>query len=119
MNGVTIIEEHLCRVVELRQLIGLGTFVTLLCIGGLLFYVFMYKCNYANKDTKTVTLVCSALTVAMLAFFWVNQIYSYNDAHFEYTVEVDDSVALNDFFEKYEIISADGNRYRVKYINVD
>ena len=37
MNGVTIIEEHLCRVVEMPSLIGIGIVMSLLIIGVLAF----------------------------------------------------------------------------------
>ena len=114
MNGVTIVEEHLCRVVERQQLIILGIFVTLLCIGALVLYRFIYKNRCQSKSDKTLTCVCSIAVVVLLAFFWVVQIYNYNNTHFEYTVEVDDAVTFNDFFDRYEIISVDGDRYRVK-----
>lgn len=116
MNGVTIIEEHLCRVVEMPELICVGIFITLLFIGALLLYRLIYKCNMANKKDKIATIVCSAFLVIVYVVFCVVQINHYNNTHMEYTVTVDDSVSFNDFHAKYEIVSVDGDRYRVKEI---
>ena len=113
MNGITIIEEHLCRVVEFPALIGIGIFITLLFIGVLLMYRFMCKHNMMDKKGKTTAIVCSVLLVIMYVAFWVVQINHYNNTHMEYTVTVDDSVSFNDFHAKYEIVSVNGNEYRV------
>lgn len=115
MNGVKIIEEHLCRVVELPQLIGIGVFFTIFIFGVLVFYRWAYK-NSESKSTKRLVLGCSVAIVIMGIALWTHQIYNYNKTHFEYTVEVDDSVSFNDFFDKYEIVSVDGDQYRVKEI---
>lgn len=115
MKGVTIIEEHLCRVVGLPELIGGGLFVTALFIGVLLLYRFIYK--HGDKSIKPVTWLCSTAIVIIYLVFWAVMIPKYNSTHYEYTVEVDDSVSFNEFFDKYEIVSTDGNRYRVKDIN--
>lgn len=115
MKGVTIIEEYLCRAVELPGLIGGGLFVTALCIGVLLLYRFIYK--HGDISDKPVTWLCSTAIVIMYLVFWAAVIPQYNSTHYEYIVEVDDSVSFNEFFDKYEIVSTDGNRYRVKDIN--
>lgn len=116
MKGITIVEEHLCRAVELPQLIVVCVFVTLLCVGVLALYRFMYKYTESNANKKLV-IACSVGIVIMYIALWTHQIYNYNKTHFEYTIEVDDSVSFNDFFDKYEIVSVDGDRYRVKEID--
>jgi hypothetical protein len=113
MNGITIIEEYLCRVVELPSLIATGVFFTLLCVGILAFYRWAYK-DTERKSTKILILCCSIGIVVMCVALWAVQICNYNKTHYEYVVEVDDSVAFNDFFDRYEIVSVDGDRYRVK-----
>lgn len=37
----------------------------------------------------------------------------YNTTHMEYTITIDDSVGFNEFYDKYEVISVDGEKYRV------
>ena len=64
MNGITIIEEYLCRVVELPSLIGIGIFFTLLCVGVFVLYRYIYK-NTERKSTKILTLCCSIGIVIM------------------------------------------------------
>ena len=114
MNGITIIEEHLCRTVELPALIVMGIFITLLFVGALLFYILMWKYNLLDKKKKNHTnIICSILLVVIYAVFWAIQINGYNDTHMEYTVTIDDSVSFNDFHTKYEIVSVSGDEYRV------
>ena len=114
MNGITIIEEHLCRAVELPSLIGLGIFITLLFLGSLVLYRFIYKASTKNKGTKITVLCCSVALIISYIVFWATQINNYNKTHMEYTVAVADTVSFNDFHEKYEIISVNGEEYRVK-----
>lgn len=112
MDGITIVAEHFCRVVEFRELIGIGIFITLLICGGLFLYRYMYKIE-TNKTNKRLIVVCSLLLVALYIWFWTFQIDKYNTTHMEYTVTVDDNVSFNDFYAKYEIVSVNGNEYRV------
>ena len=114
MNGITIIEEHLCRVVELPALIGTGIFITLLCTGGLFLYSFMYNQSKKSQTDKKFYIIFSTLMAVLYAAFWTAQTINYNKTHMEYTVAVDNTVSFNDFMEKYEILSVDGNKYRVK-----
>lgn len=113
MTGITIIEEHLCRVVELPSLIGIGIFMTFLIGGGLLLYRFMYKVSDKSKSTRRLYFVCSIVLIVLYIITWVVQINKYNKTHMEYTVTVDNTVSFNDFHEKYEIVSVDGIEYRV------
>lgn len=110
MNGITIIAEHLCRVVELDVLIILGVFFTLVICSSLILYRFYYK---THKRYKIKMLVYSILVVIIYVAFWIFQLNKYNTTHMEYTVIVDNGVSFNDFHEKYEIISVNGNEYRV------
>lgn len=113
MNGVTIIEEHLCRVVEFGGLVGFGTFVTLLTVAALYFYWWAYNHTESNK---MLAIICAVLVVVICIVFWIVQINRYNVTYKEYTVTVDDSVSFNDFMERYEIVSVDEDEYRVKEI---
>lgn len=113
MNGVTIIEEHLCRVMEMNELVGIGTITTLFFGLVLLLYRGLCKYDVVDKKGKTACMVCSILVFVMYVVVWIVGINNYNETHFEYTVEVDNSVGFNEFFDKYEIVSVDGDRYRV------
>ena len=111
MNGVTIVAEHLCRVTELGELITIGIVFTLVSIGGLLFYWWEYK--YINHNHKNIRIVFSIFVIILNIILWMLQINRYNTTHIEYTIIADNSVILNDFYEKYEIVSVNGNEFRV------
>lgn len=113
MNGINIIEEHFCRVVDLPELIRLGIFVTLLVCGALLLFRGACKHKLVDKQGKNMIIIGSILLVVMYVVFWVVEINKYTDTHMEYTVTIDDSVSFNDFHTKYEIVSVNGNEYRV------
>ena len=105
MEGITIIEENLCRLVEMNVLLGSGLFVTFMCIGANAIYWWAYK-NTENKKHKKIIICCSIMAVIICIIVWIIQLHNYNKTHIEYVVEVDDSVRFNDFFDKYEIISS-------------
>ena len=111
MSGITIVEQHLCRSITLGGLIAIGIFVTLLCIAILVIYKYIYK--RADKNTKITIRVCSILLIILYIVFLYFQIDGYNTTHIEYTVIIDDSVRFNEFYEKYEILFVNGNKYRV------
>lgn len=113
MDGITIVAEHFCRVVEFEELIIIGILYTLICIVGLLFYWFSYKYSNTRHIDKKILIACSAFIIILNVFTWVIQINKYNTTHMEYTVIVDNSVSLNDFYAKYEIVSVNGNEFRV------
>lgn len=112
MSGITIVAEHLCRQVEMGELLGIGIFITLLCVGGLFLYRSLYR-QSKDKFTKRFIKICSVVVVLLYIFLTAHQINSYNTTHMEYTITVDDSVGFNEFNERYEILSVEGDRYRV------
>lgn len=114
MNGITIIEEHFCRQVSLQELIVLGCLITLLCVGALFVYWFVWKNSVKTKGLKICILTCSMLIVVTCIASWCFQINAYNTTHMEYTVTIDDTVGFNEFHEKYEIVSENDDEYRIK-----
>ena len=59
MNGITIIEEYLCRAVELPALIGIGIFVTWLVVCGLLLCKLKWKYDLLDKKDKIAIIISS------------------------------------------------------------
>lgn len=116
MKGITIVEEHLCRVTEMSELLVICIFFTLLCAGILAIHRFQYK-HSDSRGLSILIIVCSTVVVILCIVKCALQICNYNKTYYEYTIEVDDSVSFNDFFDRYEIVSVDGDRYRVKEIN--
>lgn len=111
MNGINIIAKHFCRETNLATLIIGGSFVTVFVIISLIIYWKIYK---DNNSLKNIIIGCSIAMVSILALFWYLMIDGYNITHMEYTITIDDTVGFNEFNEKYEIISVNDNKYRVK-----
>lgn len=62
---------------------------------------------------KNTALVCFGIAVVLYIAFVGFEIKQYNTTHMEYTITIDDSVGFNEFYDKYEVISVDGEKYRV------
>ena len=112
IDGITVVEEHICRLVELPAFIACGVVVTLLCSIVLFVYWNIYKKSY-NRSDRSATKFCSVIVIILFIVFWIFQINGHNKIHMEYTIIIDDNVSFNDFYEKYEIVSMDGTEYRV------
>ena len=110
MNGVTILEEHLCRVLSLGAFIGTTVFCLLMCCAGI-FIIWRICDKESMKKTNTIGTV--VLCIVFIVFVAV-QLSSYNDTHMEYTINVDDSASFNQVYDKYEVLSESDNIYRVK-----
>lgn len=114
MNGITIIEEHLCRQMSLPALILGGCVITLMCIAFLFLCWFLWKTLSDTKIEKILCLLWSTLIIVMCIVFWCSCINTYNTTHIEYTVTIDDTVSFHEFYERYEIISENNGEYRIK-----
>ena len=110
MNGITIIEEHLCRQTSLATVIAVGIVIALAIAATI--FIFRQQHKYVKPCYHELIFVVCILVVFITGFCVL--LKEYRDTHIEYTVTVDDSVSFNDFHEKYEIVSVDGNEYRVK-----
>lgn len=113
MNGVTIIAEHFCRDIDLNSLILSSIIFSIAVVAVLVIYGHFYKKSLKDNSTKNTIIFSSILVVAVYIFFWCIMINAYITTHMEYTVTIDDTATFNDVYSKYEIISVDGNEYRV------
>ena len=66
-----------------------------------------------DKALKNTALFCTGIAVVLYIVFIGFEIKQYNTTHMEYTITIDDSVGFNEFYDKYEVISVDGEKYRV------
>jgi len=111
MNGVTILEEHLCRALSLGTLIGTTVFYLLMCCVGI--FIIWRVCD-KESTKKTNTIGSTVVFCIVFVVFIVLQLFAYNDTRIEYTIKVDDSASFNQVYNKYEILSESDNIYRVK-----
>lgn len=117
MDGVTILSEMSVRGMELWKVIVWG-------IATIVYIVFMIWDNvdhwrYSSWTTRIISIICTLMVFAFISMFEVAFIYGYNTFHAEYEVTIDDSVGFNEFNNRYEIISQDGDVYTVIDRQVD
>ena len=110
MTGVEILSsETICNTFIPDWWIGVG-FLAIM-VGGL---VCAILCCYTKYSA--IGVVCLMLT----GFLWTGLTYfsltpnTNNPSHIEYKVTIDDSVSMNEFLDKYEILDQEGKIYTVK-----
>lgn len=112
MNGVTILSE------EIYQEIGLPHMVT--CVAWMIFAIVFIIYNISKlwrlvgRYEKLMLVIALILTFSVIAHIGVSTFGDYSAAHTEYEVIVDDTVGVNEFAKFYEIVSQDGDIYKVR-----
>ena len=116
MDGVTILSEISCRGADLHQVIaGLCWAVVMsLIIIPLVVDLWREKCLLIMK---VVLSSIAMFVVSMILLIAIGVCDSYLTFHTEYVVSVNDTVGFNEFYNHYDIISQDGDIYRVKEVN--
>lgn len=115
MDGVTILSEVSCRGADIVAVIA-G-----LCVAVVmpLFYIPLVIDLWREKLWWIVKIVLSGFvlfTVSIFLLMGIGVCNEYRTFHTEYTVEVDDSVGFNEFYNYYDIISQDGDIYTVREV---
>lgn len=108
MNGVEILSsETIYNTILPEYWLGIGLGL------GFLFVVFMAAC-FANGRI-ILGLICILLALGSGIIGSLGGTYSTTDIdHTEYKVTIDDSVSMNEFLDKYEILDQEGKIYTVK-----
>lgn len=116
MNGVIVHTEHIYRAMPVENFV----FVVVLLFGAVCFMTMLYLRKLKEKKINTwylhvlmAAFVTSAVALVLLG------VHQMKIIHKEQVVTIDDSVAFNEFFDHYEIISVDGNLYTVKEIEIE
>ena len=111
MNGVEILNEYAVNITP--------AWVIVVCmlgiIGAIIFAVTMEGC--ISEVAEWICLVCAILCITTSLI--VGLVATCTDhfkeySHIEYKVTIDDSVPMNEFLDKYEIIDQEGKIYTVK-----
>lgn len=113
MNGVTVIEEIVCHEVSLAETIFSCIFVCVIGALVLTLYASMYK---RTPVLRKLIVVCSIIIASIIVGVICLQCNKYKETHIEYVIEVTEEASFLELMDKYEIISIDGNRLRVKEI---
>lgn len=113
MTGVIILEETTVDTgLPFGMALALATaasIVSLLFILAILFNVW----DEPSIIGIIIVAIISVLIINVNIWIW-KSIFTDDNSAKEYTVQVDDSVSLNEFTERYEIISENGNTYVVR-----
>ena len=111
MAGVEILSsETIYNTVLPEYWIGIG----LGC--ALVFIITMAFCfAYEHTNLGLICAACAMLSVILSIISSLGCTYSKTDInHIKYKITVDDSVSLNEFLDKYEILDKEGKIYTVK-----
>ena len=108
MNGVEILSTTtIYNTVLPEYWLGIGLVV------GFAFVACMAACFASNRIIAG--LICIALALGSGIVGSLGGTYSKTDInHIEYKVTIDDSVSMNEFLDKYEIIDQEGKIYTIK-----
>lgn len=108
MDGVTIVEE--CRSIPFLRGIIIVIIVLLIGIVGLKVFNWFY-----DKDNVIGMIITAAIVLpGMVASLYLDKIETFTEPNGELKVVVSDTVDMNVFQEKYEIINFENGVYTVK-----
>jgi cell division protein FtsW (lipid II flippase) len=111
MNGIEILSSETIYNTFLPGWLGITGFFMII--------VFTCLAIYFASDCRSFTIiVCLILTVCGIVLM-VAALVSNHDSinRIEYKVTIDDSVSMNEFLDKYEILDQEGKIYTVKEKN--
>lgn len=121
LDGINILQEHFCRKVTLSSVI----FTSILVISLAVLYISILRFGTRkrlfgpatdSRSFKIFAVVSSVVLVCLVISCILTYCRDYLTTWYEYSVTVNDSVGFNEFFDKYEIVSQDGDIYRIKEI---
>ena len=67
-----------------------------------------------DQDVMTGVLMAFSVCMICLFIFRILEVGKYETGEYEYKVTIDDSVSMNDFLDKYEILDQEGKIFTVK-----
>lgn len=121
INGINVLNKT--EILTYERSATIGAIFTIIGVMTLIFlFVFLFFL-FINSDRKIFRAILSFSTYSFVLLFFVfvilAAIYSSNikeikTGEYKYEVLIDDSVSLNSFYEKYEIIDTSGKIYTIK-----
>ena len=117
MNGVTILSEMSVRGEELWTVVACFSVSIGIIVLTIAHNVEYWSC--LGWFERIISVIITVAVVTFVILFGAMFCYEYSTFHTEYRVTIDDSVCFNEFTERYEIISSDGDVYTVIDRQVD
>lgn len=113
MDGVTILNE----MVIYPDYAALG-FCLFLCLGLFAGVVCLIRLAFSEQAVGPAAALCiMAAVILALSVFIISEMKKPEVTH--YQVIIDDTVPMNEFFDKYEVIKQEGKIYTVKEISTN
>lgn len=111
MNGVEILSSQTIYDAILPDWVG--------GISLIMLFLFIALCGACVKwSEKAGAIICLILALASVALLVLSVVPSDTDIKYiKYKVAIDDSVSMNEFLDKYEILDKEGKIYTVKEKN--
>lgn len=108
MNGVEILSsETIYNTILPDWCSALALVVVIIC------FFMILVC--AINEHYIITLICTVLLIGAILVGVFGSGYNKNSiSHIEHKVTIDDSVSMNEFLDKYEILDQEGKIYTVK-----
>lgn len=111
MDGVTILNTFVCSNPDFLRYTFSGIFIIVLGILGFIAFI------QTRKEGEIIYLFASLFIIALGIFTIKTPGDEIKSKETRYQVTVDDSVNMNDFLSRYEIIDVEGKIYTVKEID--
>ena len=111
MTGVEILNKYTVCTTPLCVFV---VFI-LAAIGAIIFFSAIDGC--ASDTGEWICFVCAILCMLTFVVFGILAVFTdcfKAYSHIEYKVTIDDSVSMNEFLDKYEILDQEGKIYTVK-----
>ena len=108
MNGVEILSSETIYNTILPGWCGAIAFMATIALC-------VCACVCADRRKNTSVIICCALVAVSIIVMTLSLSSNKNNiSHIEYKVTIDDSVSMNEFLDKYEILDQEGKIYTVK-----
>lgn len=111
MDGVTVISENTYHHIPIA--IAILIIIMFIITFALLCYIVCDKQNKLRPQMFwRIMIILTGLMLTSLAISTVMR--DYQSIYTEYTVKVDNSVSINEFLDKYDIVSRNGTEYIIR-----
>lgn len=111
MEGITVLNE-----IAVSGYVPGGVLLTILGVVGILFCVIMAIVLFYDKENgAAITMLLLMMVCCGALCAGIDELIKPTETH--YQVIIDDSVPVNEFFERYEVIEQNGKIYTVRERN--
>ena len=101
IKGIEVLDKAEIKDMPLQGLVvGLFVFLSMTILG-----------LTVTEDKCPIAIVLISIFACIITFF----IFTEPTGEYKYKVTIDDTVSLNEFYEKYEIIDQEGKIYTIKF----